>query len=151
MLAIIIISSILALILLVLGIRWFNSYIYNKYNYPLFNKINIAILAVTAIITVVVIFACMPGYDIDPRTGEHIKKPLPQFLDGTTNLMVCVILNAISLLAVFIRNLVKTSFIYALPITLLQAIATTLFLIVILAVFYKLTRKPLDQKDAINN
>jgi membrane-associated HD superfamily phosphohydrolase len=118
-------SGIIALMAIIYGLIKLSDHLDDKYNYSMFDWINIVILCATAIITILVVLVCI-GHEAPQYQGGAF--------DGPKNMEMLVFVNVAVLVFVLIRNWFKSSLLCSLIITPLQVMAATTLLFVLFAV-----------------
>jgi hypothetical protein len=148
-LAIWVIGLAAAITVAILVIRWFVNYVYDTYEYSVIDWPSLITLTITMILSCLIILPLMGGdtqkvYKSDPDTrwktkeGRAIADAANAELDATlmaeqvereatiaTNLKITLWFNALVVLVILIRNSIKTSWICAIPVTVMQIIVVT--------------------------
>ena len=117
--------GILVLIAIIYWLTKLADHLNTKYDYSMFDLLNISILCGTAIVTILIICVCI-GHEAPQYQGG--------IFDPIQNIQMMMYVNLAVLVFVFIRNMVKSSFLCSLIITPIQVMAATVLLIVVFAV-----------------
>jgi len=118
-------GGILILMAVIYGLIKISDHMDNKYDYSMFDWINLIILCATAIITMLIVAICI-GHETPPYQGG--------IFDGPKNMEMLFFVNVAVLVFVFIRNWFKSSLLCSLIITPIQVMAATVLLFVLFAV-----------------
>ena len=109
----------------VLVIRWFINYVYDTYDYSVIDWPSLITLAITMILSTLILITCI---NWNPPGVYNDGSPTP---GSAVNSQVTFWFNILVFLLIFIRNGIKTSWVCALPITIMQ-IATVTIMVPIL-------------------
>jgi hypothetical protein len=114
-----VVGGILNLMAIIYGLIKLSDHLETKYDYSMFDGLNLIILCATAIITMLIVAICI-GHEAPQYQGG--------IFDGPKNMEMLFFVNVAVLVFVFIRNWFKSSLLCSLIITPLQAIAATVLL-----------------------
>jgi isoprenylcysteine carboxyl methyltransferase (ICMT) family protein YpbQ len=119
------IGGILVLVATIYGLIKLANRLETKYDYSMFDGLNLIILCATAIITMLIVAICI-GHEAPQYQGG--------IFDGPKNMEMLFFVNVAVLVFVFIRNWFKSSLLCSLIITPIQVMAATVLLLTLFIV-----------------